>query len=304
LTEVDQILARWFIREASRILGVSIQSLKEDSEAKDDLILRMKRTIAEGHAKEILAERAQSQRKLTDDDVLTVLRSWGFRKNITRLNVAPDGAKFVLSDTMGLVADRTGGINPTRYTLAYPNCSKVLCDYLSDHLPAEFSKFTFTSINVNKNYAGRRHRDGNNVGPSVIKAFGKYKGGQLQYFPNDNRALQLEDLPESDKVDLDLSSNMALFDGRRAHQVKPFEGERYSLVWFTCPRNDRVPADKKAGMVQCGFQMPSAKDTKTMLGFMTPPKGYDKDGKAVDRSKGARNFLLWAPKASTKRKRA
>merc|ERR1740121_3291549 len=156
----------------------------------------MRRTIAEGTATEILTERAQSRRKLTDADVLSVLRNWGFRKNVTRLNVAPDGAKFVLSDTMGLVSDRTGGINPTKYTLAYPNASKVLCDYLHDHLPSSIPKFTFTSINVNKNYAGRRHRDGNNVGPSAIKAFGNFKGGQLEYFEHDDRSIGRDNLDQ------------------------------------------------------------------------------------------------------------
>jgi len=311
LSDVDRILARWFIREAARILGVSIKEISANSEAKDDLVLRMRRTIAEGIAKEILTERAESQRKLTDADVLAVLRNWGFRKNITRLNVAPDGAKFVLSDTMGLVSDRSGGIAPTRYTLAYPNCSKVLCDYLQDHYPAEYPKFTFTSINVNKNYAGRRHRDGNNVGPSVIKAFGKFEGGQLQYFPNDDRKYQLEDLPEADKVALDLKKHMAMFDGRRAHQVTPFSGERYSLVWFTCPRNHKVDKDKKAEMLRCGFQMPTPKDAKILQGALTPPTGYENNKHSATKA-DATKFLTWVSKEArtavterqeTKRKR-
>merc|ERR1719199_631692 len=34
LDEVDRILARWFIREAARMLGVSLSSLKENADAK------------------------------------------------------------------------------------------------------------------------------------------------------------------------------------------------------------------------------------------------------------------------------
>lgn len=304
LDEVDQIVARWFIREAARMLGLTLQELRDNSEARDELLLRMKRTIAEARAKDILSARAVSGAKLTEDDVLSVLQKWGFRKNITRLNVAPEGASFVFSDTMGLVADRKGNIMPTRYTLAYPNVSKVLCDYLHDHLPESIGKFTFTSINVNKNYAGRRHRDGNNVGPSVIKAFGKFTGGLLEYFPNDNRKMQLEDLPESDKVKLDLAKNMALFDGRRAHQVQPFKGERFSLVWFTCPRNDRAGAKERAGMQACGFALPTAKDTKHCLSILTPPSGYDDQaaGKAKGKKAHEQKFMTWVPKTALKRK--
>jgi len=296
LDEVDRILARWFVREAARMLGVSMKTLKEDPGAKEDLLLRMKRTIAEGKAREILTERAASRSKLTDADVLSVLRLWGFRKNVTRINVQPTGSTFVFSDTMGLVADRTGGIAPTKYTLAYPNVSKVLCSYLEDNLPRDMPRFHFTSINVNKNYAGRRHRDGNNLGPSVIKAFGNFTGGHLHYFPSDDRSLDLDDLPSKDMVSLDLNKHMALFDGRRAHQVEAFKGERYSLVWFTCPRNERVDAQRKAGMIACGFPMPTKQDSKRANDLMPPPSGYDKAGRAPRGRASVQAYRTWVPK--------
>lgn len=285
LDEVDRILARWFIREAARMLGISMKAIKEDADAKDELLLRMKRTVAENKATDILSERASSRRKLSHEDVLSVLRHWGFRKNVTRINVTPDGHSFVFSDTMGLVSDRTGGINPTKYTLAYPNVSKVLCDFMRDHLPDGIPSFTFTSINVNKNYAGRRHRDASNVGPSIIAALGEFKGGRLCYFPNDDKSLDLENLPKSDMVTLDLRKRMALFDGRRAHQVEPFSGERYSLVWFTCPRNDRADAKALAAMQLCGFNVPTKKQTATALALLKPPNGYSSGAKSTPEGK-------------------
>merc|ERR1711972_897935 len=115
LDEVDQILARWFVKEAARMLGVSLAEIKEDRDAKDQLMLRMKRTVAEARAKEILGARAISGRKVTDEDVLSVLQKWGFRKNMTRLNVQPDGHTFVFSDTVGVISERTGKIMPTKY---------------------------------------------------------------------------------------------------------------------------------------------------------------------------------------------
>jgi hypothetical protein len=40
-------------------------------------------------------------------------------------------------------------------------------------------QFTFTSIQVNKNYASALHVDRNNKGPSLIIGLGNYQGGQL-----------------------------------------------------------------------------------------------------------------------------
>ena len=45
--------------------------------------------------------------------------------------------------------------------------------------------------------------------------------------------MELDKLKESDAVRIDTRNNFALFDGLRAHQVEPFSGERYSLVFFS-----------------------------------------------------------------------
>ena len=37
---------------------------------------------------------------------------------------------------------------------------------------AEANNFKFTSLSLNKNYAAKIHRDENNLGPSMIAAFG------------------------------------------------------------------------------------------------------------------------------------
>merc|ERR1712232_1459159 len=87
-----------------------------------------------------------------------VLRKWGFKKNYGRINVLPDGNSFVFSDTLGLVSDRKGCIAPTPYTLPYPNVMKVFTQYLKDHDDPLVQNFCYTSINVNKNYAGKIHR--------------------------------------------------------------------------------------------------------------------------------------------------
>ena len=300
LDDVGKILARWFIREAAKILNMSLKELSQNKDAKDQLLLRMKRTVAENKAKAAL----EASRKIVDADVVDVLQSWGFRKNVTRLNVLPDGQNFVFSDTMGLITDRCGGVMSTAYTLAYPHVQRLLCQYLQDNGPEEVQKHTFTSINVNKNYAGRLHRDGNNVGPSVIKAFGDFTGGLLNYYPNDDRALNVEDVAANeragaDRVSIDLSKNVALFDGRRAHCVDDFQGERFSLVYFTCPRYWKVDAKQQEGLSECGFRFPSEADTEKLLSSLAPPVGYG----AKPAPPSGPQFKVW-PVAQGKRKGA
>ena len=99
------------------------------------------------------------------------------------------------------------------------------------------------------------HRDSNNVGPSltkafcshvfsffistiahkyVRKAFGDFQGGALRYWGEDDGSLTLEELErQSSAMVLETDKALCLFDGRRAHSVAPYVGgERYSLVFF------------------------------------------------------------------------
>merc|ERR1740130_1197017 len=184
----------------------------------------------------ILKEAAKCKRKITDRDVVAILRLWGFRENTSRSNVMKEGVKVVHSDTLGLVASYDGAVLVTAATTEYPEFSQVLCRRLSDHMPQELSKhrFGWSSINVNANYAGALHRYANNEGPSFIKAFGDFKGGTLNYWGDDNKAEgPVEDCCEDkDKVTMDIHKQLLLFDGNRGHSVNDFKGNRYSLVFF------------------------------------------------------------------------
>ena len=93
----------------------------------------------------------------------------------------------------------------------------------------------------NNRYAARRHRDGNNAGPSLTRSFGNFSGGRLLYFPDDDGRHQLEDLRQQDAVPLDTRSGFLLFDGCRAHSVEPFRGDRYSVVFFSIGSHSKGP---------------------------------------------------------------
>merc|ERR1719424_2009709 len=131
--------------------------------------------------------------------------------NPNRINVMKEGVQWVHSDTIGAMARRDGLILPTPTTPKYPNFVKVITRYLKEHMPAEYkTKFVYTSININKDYAGARHRDQGNQGPSFLKAFGKFSGGQLRYFPGDAHTGGVEELSSDGAVQLDAEKGLIL----------------------------------------------------------------------------------------------
>jgi len=256
--------------------GMSREQLKQmnrdqDPEGgKDSIVVAIGRREAQQRAKEILA--AAGSRKITDYEVLECLRLWGFKENTNRGNVMPDGAKFVHSDTVGLIKMST--CERTLLTVGtkrYPEFTQLLTRWLRERLPPELKQeFAYTSININKNYAGKLHRDGNNVGPSFIKAFGDFTHGELNYWPSDSGKGDLESLKEKDKLKLNIRDNLLLFDGNRGHFVNPFQGERYSLVFFSIRTWNKVPKGEADAARKCGIPVPTAKSMAYAQSLLGP----------------------------------
>merc|ERR1712187_714428 len=98
-------------------------------------------------------------------------------------------------------------------TTKYPEFTELIVKWLMDRLPKETKEFRFTSLNLNKNYAARLHRDGNNFGPSMIAAFGKFEGGELNYWSEDDKQKKLEALPAESTEKYEIGSGLALFKG-------------------------------------------------------------------------------------------
>jgi len=243
------------------------------SEGADMVALRSK---AEVEAGKILEAARVEGRKVRDEEVLRMLRIWYFRKNYDRPNVTPEDQEYVLSDTMGLLRSRDGRYMATLPTREYPQVIKLLCQSLKDSRPegAEID-WPFTSISVNSSYAAKRHRDANNLGPSALKCFGEFTGGRLQYWPDDDRTLKVEDLLDSDKVTLDPIGKTAVFDGCRCHAVEPYEGEeRFSLVFFTIDGYSKTPQDVRDLLVEVGINFPNEESEEYMKTFLPVPKGY------------------------------
>lgn len=221
-------------------------------------------------AHEILQEAAASGRKLSDRDVERVLESWEFRKNTSRTNVMPAGQDFVLSEMLGLVCIRMyQRLVVASKSRAFPDVTRLLVRFLEDNPPQDLPpgvKFPFTTICVNRDYAARRHRDTRNAGVSVIRAFGSFTGGRLRYWPNDPGPKTLPDvgdLKDSEAVQLNVCGSSVVVNSTKAHEVEPFQGSRFSLVYFTIPSMEPSKAElRKTVQDELGLTIFSAEESQ------------------------------------------
>lgn len=89
--------------------------------------------------------------------------------------------------------------------------------------------FSYHSIQLNKNFQTKKHRDWNNDGMSCIAGFGSYTGGELLLHPDDQPTRRL-----------DVRHRFQVFDGNTLHSTAKYVGERYSAVFFSGGRYDGV----------------------------------------------------------------
>eukprot|EP00931_Biecheleriopsis_adriatica_P053297 TRINITY_DN3117_c0_g2_i2.p1 TRINITY_DN3117_c0_g2~~TRINITY_DN3117_c0_g2_i2.p1 ORF type:complete len:424 (+),score=116.86 TRINITY_DN3117_c0_g2_i2:93-1364(+) len=250
------------VEKRALALKLKVESLAEIEATTESADIRLQRRVADAISQQKLA----SGKKIVDADVQEALEHWGFGENIARLNVMQPGQKYVYSDTVGAIRARSFGFHPTPPTRRYPFFVKLLNKWLEDNKPPGLSaKFVCTAINLNCNYNGRRHRDQNNEGPSVIRAFGKFTGGKLRYWPKDAKVKKprpsLDSLSSKDAKVFDLAKHTVVFDGNRAHEVDEFQGERYSVVFFTASGYGKGKAkDVSFLRKECGFAFPSPAD--------------------------------------------
>mmetsp|Transcript_26075 Transcript_26075/g.77929 ORF Transcript_26075/g.77929 Transcript_26075/m.77929 type:complete len:521 (+) Transcript_26075:75-1637(+) len=292
LTEVDRVIYRWYNKELAKNLSLDYKDLFGTS---DSSILRAHRLVAQREARQRLEAAEREGRRISDEDVLTTLKAWAFVKNAARSNVIPEGQEWVWSDTLGLIRDRLGSIHTTPPTKLYPEVVQILVKWLNDRMPSEAAGFKFTSINLNCNYAARLHRDGNNFGPSFIKAFGDFTGGRLNYWPEDDKGTDLEGLPEAKAVHLDIGcgpeGGLALFNGNSAHSVEAFQGTRYSVVYFTLGCHDRAGQEDRDFLQRLGVSFPSPAEERYAI--LRAPRGYGARPPATPMRDARPAVLFW-----------
>ncbi len=181
-------------------------------------------------SKRIVFRAAEGQSCITDTDVLDTLRLWAFDRNRHRTNLSPE-SNSVLCSFFGYLQGRVA-VN-TEPALGVP---RLLNLWLRSRLVRSIAleDFRWSTICINKNFAARLHRDGNNLGPSLLASFGQHsEGGDLKYYPEDDGEGNLDHTKIGEAQRVDPRANLVLFDGRRAHEIVPFVGERYSIIFFS-----------------------------------------------------------------------
>ena len=84
-------------------------------------------------------------------------------------------------------------------------------------------RFVFTSIQVNKNFGGRVHRNGNNEGEQMATSLGGFRGGHLFLSTDDPQTY----------VAVETRNRLVTCDGRHPHWVTEHTGgDRYSLIMY------------------------------------------------------------------------
>jgi len=257
VTDVDLAINTWYQRELAKMLGMKVSDISGSAGWGESVHIRALRLLAQKEAKEFLEAADADGRAITDNEVLLILKRWPFFRNPWRKNVMQPGKTWIFSDTLGLLRDRQGDVHLTAPTRRYPQVTELLARWLTDRLPEEVKSFKFTSMNVNCNYAASLHRDNGNFGPSFIKAFGDFSGGQLQYWPEDAGG-DLKDLQKDARITMDLQKNLALFNGNCAHAVDDFAGSRYSIVYFTVGCHAAIEQKDREQLQRLGFPYPAA----------------------------------------------
>jgi hypothetical protein len=225
---------------------------------------------------DLARKKLRSGARISDQDVLDVLRIWAFLPNGVRKNVIPTGENWVYSDTIGLVRSRCQSeCVASRATLDYPDIMRLLSRWARDSgTRIKGCLFPFTSISLNFAYGARVHRDRHNAGPSLLRALGAFSGGQLGYFPDDDGTMRVEELPMNKRVKLDTQADWRIIDGTRAHCVEPFDGERFSVVFFTCGHYQRVSEKVQQALKAAGAVWPRPQILRPLKRQLGDPQGY------------------------------
>jgi len=247
---------------------------------------------------EVAALEALSARDFSYTAILNALSQTNIPQSSHRKNVIPKGESAVQGMALGLYAygPKVGFSCSARQA---PCLTRLLASFIQHTRPG----FPFTSIQVNKNYAARPHVDRNNLGTSLIVGLGEYEGGSLWVHDDTGNveAVLDEDVFSCHYyksgntyrgVELQVWNNIQEFDGNRLQFTRPFNGERFSLVFFTCDRYGDAPDEARIAMSQAGFAF-SWEDPK--LGMLLQEK--------LDTKRQAREELIIQRREQWRRER-
>jgi hypothetical protein len=158
---------------------------------------------------------------VTKKAMLAKLRETDFPKNTGRTNILKGKQTYSHSMVLGKVKvmfKPKGTFAPSRHNKKHAELLKMAKAFLKTHDP----KYGFHAVTINKNHAAAKHVDSNNRGHSYIIGLGDYTGGELVF----------TDKASPNYGTHNIKNRWLRFDGSTEHYVKPFKGERYTLVYY------------------------------------------------------------------------
>ena len=130
------------------------------------------------------------------------------------------------SQTFGVVNRRCLAPDYSRLCWMRPYLYKLLLEFADKYVT-----IPYTSITINQNYKAKPHKDKGNVGNSFLVAFGSFTGGKLKIHEGEL------------KGSIDVRTPLVADFSKITHEVEDFEGDRYSLVFYTLEKKHNKSAD-------------------------------------------------------------
>ena len=149
--------------------------------------------------------------------MLKLLKETDIPFNTGRKNVLKKGQKGAYGMVLGRVKMLYGrGFAKSRHNAKFPELLTAAKKLIKAHAPS----YRFDAVTINKNHAAAKHIDKNNKGFSYIIGLGKYTGGDLVFDSGPHKGSH------------NIRNKWLRFKGDHPHHVKPFKGERYTLVYY------------------------------------------------------------------------
>ena len=123
-------------------------------------------------------------------------------------------------------SEKWKGLFMTKMRVESAHMEKVFEEFAGIYFP----NFFWTQVQINKNFPAPKHLDSDNVGESYLCCFGNYDGGLT--------CVDFGGMGKYAVCKLNPREKPINFNGSKfEHWVEPFEGKRYSLVFFNNIKN-------------------------------------------------------------------
>lgn len=140
------------------------------------------------------------------------------------------------SQTFGIVGRRCLAPDYSRLCWLRPKLYHHLLEFASKYVDVPFN-----AITLNENYKAQPHYDKHNAGNSYLVAFGDFTGGKLKIHEG-----ELEGLHDINRKPIKADFSKIL------HSVEDFEGNRYSLVFYTFVNHKLTPLPPAKVVIEDG----------------------------------------------------